>query len=113
MTYLLVPIAVVPLSVSRNTKVCQCPLFSLLLYVQTQTKNKRKKKRKEKKERKQERNKEEYRMVFAQLKFSIMYLSLLVSVFYRIHSFSFLLEQNKPIDAFGLDYWCCLFGMSK
>ena len=106
MTYLLVPIAVVPLSVSRNTKVCQCPLFSLLLYVQTQTKNKRKKKRKDRK-------KEEYRIVFAQLKFSIMYLSLLVSVFYRIHSFSFLLEQNKPIDTFGLDYWCCLFGMSK
>ena len=110
MTYFLVPIAVVPLSVSRNTKVCQCPLFSLLLYVQTQTKNKREKK---KKKRKKERNKEEYRMVFAQLKFSIMYLSLLVSVFYRIHSFSFRLEQNKPIDAFGLDYWCCLFGMSK
>ena len=49
MTYLLVPIAVVPLSVSRNTKVCQCPLFSLLLYVQTQTKNKRKKKKKKRK----------------------------------------------------------------
>ena len=94
MTYLLVPIAVVPLSVSRNTKVCQCPLFSLLLYVQTQTKNKRKKKKK-RKERKKERNKEEYRMVFAQLKFSIMYLSLLVSVFYRIHSFSFSIRTKQ------------------